>query len=134
MQQIAIQVKDDQKAAVLVELLHSLDFVSNVEIVEANNANQPTAEEGSIFYQHPSRRLMESEAAAFAAMHHELVAQYLGKYIAMYQGQVIDFDDDEKQLVERIAMKYPDAIVLIRQVQTELPPPLVFRSPHLVYN
>lgn len=40
------------------------------------------------------------EIEAFITHHKTLVAQYRGKYIAMLQGKVIDFDSDEDNLNE----------------------------------
>jgi hypothetical protein len=39
----------------------------------------------------------------------------------MYKGKVVDHDADHLQLIRRIDAQYPDEIVLIRQVQEQLP-------------
>ena len=77
---------------------------------------------------------MDREVAKFEQMHAELWKQYPNQYIAMYQGQVIDDDNDLVTLALRIEEQYPDEVVLIRQVLPELPKPLMFRSPRLVRN
>jgi hypothetical protein len=134
MKEIAIQVNDDQKAALLAELLSSLDFVSALKVNDTSVEDYEGEEEDSIFYHDPRQPLMLEEEKKFVAMHEQLVSQYLGQYIAMHQGQVVDCDPDELTLVERIRLNYPDEIILVREVQKALPPPLFFRSPHLVKN
>lgn len=132
MRQIIIEVADDQKAGLLAELLSSLDFVRSLQVHDANGGEQKVEEAASPFYQDPRQPLMQKEEESFGKMHGKLVTKHLGEYVAIYQGQVVDCDPDEVRLVERIQMNYPDEIVLIRQVQPVLPPPLYFRSPRLV--
>ena len=79
-----------------------------------------------------NREAMQQEVAAFEAMHPDLWKQYAYQYVAVFQQKVIDYDIDELALVERIDKKYPEAVVLIRQVLPQLPQALVFRSPRLV--
>jgi hypothetical protein len=129
--QIVIEVADDQKAGLLAELLSALDFVSSLQVHDANGGGQKAEETVSPFYQDPRQSLMRKEEEAYIEMHGKLVTKYLGEFVAIYQGRVVDCDPDEVRLVERIQMNYPDEIVLIRQVQPELPPPLYFRSPRL---
>jgi hypothetical protein len=79
-----------------------------------------------------NREAMQREVAAFEIMHSDLWKQYAHQYVAIFQKKVIDHDIDELALVERIDKKYPEAVVLIRQVLPQLPKALVFRSPRLV--
>lgn len=78
---------------------------------------------------HPERALMEREVKAFEAQHAMLWQKYPEEYVAIHVGKVIDHDRNEQSLVNRIDAKFPDQIVLIRQVLPTLPPTLVFRSP-----
>ena len=86
----------------------------------------------SPFFAHPQQAEMEAEVATFESMHDQLWATYPNQYIAMHQGSVVDHDDDESYLVERIDKIYPDDVVLIRQVQETLPDVLVVRSPRFM--
>src|SRR5687767_8627758 len=43
---------------------------------------------------HPRWREMEREEAAFKAMHKELLVKYRDQYVAIYQGKVVDHDED----------------------------------------
>ena len=88
----------------------------------------------SPFHINEERAAMLREVAVYEAMHAELWQQYPNKYIAMYQGQVIDHDDDKIALAIRIEEECPNQVVLIRQVQPELPKPLIIRSPRFVRN
>ena len=88
----------------------------------------------SPFHINEERAAMQREVNAYEAMHAKLWEQYPNKYIAMYQGQVIDHDDDKIALAIRIEEECPDQVVLIRQVQPELPKPLVIRAPRFVRN
>lgn len=127
MPEIAVKVNDERKADLLVELLSAMDFVDDIQIagLAARNLAQN-------FYQDPRQPEMEKEVAAFEKLHAELVEHYLGEYVAVYQGQVVDHDRDQIALADRIEMAYPHKVVLIRQVQQQLPPPLHFRSPRFV--
>ena len=81
---------------------------------------------------HEKRASMQQEVAAFEANHTDLWQQYPHQFVALYQKQVIDHDDDELALVERIEARYPDEVILIRQVLPHRPEPLRFRSPRFV--
>lgn len=72
---------------------------------------------------------MLREIEAFRALHPQLVKQYMGKYVAIYQGAVVDDDHDPVALLKRINQKYPDKVVLRRKVEKDPDPVLYFRSP-----
>lgn len=74
---------------------------------------------------------MDREIAAFEAQHPALIQQYLHHYVAIYEGQVLDHDLEQEKLSERIDQNYPNASILIRKVQEDLPRPLFIRSPYL---
>jgi Family of unknown function (DUF5678) len=132
MLQIALQINDEKKAHLLVEMLSAMNFVEILDVTKVNGSNNDDDDPTSIFYHDPRQVLMLQEEAAFKEMHSQLVEHYLGKYVAMYQGKVVANDTDELQVVEQVRAKYPDKVVLIRKVQKELPRVLVFRSPRLV--
>lgn len=127
MTEIAIKINDEWKASLLVEMLSALDFVTDVHI----NGSDATESIANV-YQDPRQPLMEKEVAAFEKLHTTLVERYLGEYVAIHQGQVIDHDNNQIALVDRVECTYPNKVVLIRQVQQQLPPPLIIRSPRLV--
>ena len=80
----------------------------------------------------PNRLQMEQEQIAFRRMLPHLLEQFHGEYVAIYQGQVVDHDDDQLALVLRIDEKYPDTAVLIKRVEATDDPILQMRSPRIV--
>lgn len=77
---------------------------------------------------------MRRERAAYQTMHPELMAQYAGQYVAVYQGQLIDHDQNEMALLRRLDDQYPDEVVLMKKVRPLPEPELRHRSPRLVRN
>ncbi len=74
---------------------------------------------------------MSQEVKAFEAQFEGLKEKYLGKHIAMFQGEVVDFDDDGDALLSRINRRYPDDQVLMRKVKPKLPREIRVRSENL---
>jgi hypothetical protein len=79
-----------------------------------------------------NREAMLREVEAYKAMHSHLVQQYLGQYVAIYQGQVVDHDVDAIALLKRVKKHYPTQIVLRRKVEKQPEPVLQFRSPRFI--
>ncbi len=84
------------------------------------------------FHVHPRHAEMERERAAFLKMHAELWEKYPYQHVAVFQGRVVDHDEDVGALVQRMDEKHPDDIVLIREVHPEPERVLHFRSPRLL--
>jgi hypothetical protein len=76
-----------------------------------------------------NRAAMAREDAAYRLLHPELVKQLLGQYVAIFQGQVVDHDQDEDAILQRRRDNYPGKVVLIRRVEFEVERELAFRSP-----
>ena len=74
----------------------------------------------------------DREMNAYIAMHPELRARFLGKHVAVYEGQLVDMDDDYEALYLRIDKKYPDQYVWLTTVREEPIPTLIFRSPRIL--
>ncbi|MFZ0547071.1 MAG: DUF5678 domain-containing protein [Candidatus Promineifilaceae bacterium] len=77
---------------------------------------------------------MVQEVQAYVAMHAELLRKYAGEYVAIHNGNLVDHDEDLLALLERREKRYPDEVVMIRQVLAEPDPILHFRSPRLIRN
>lgn len=60
---------------------------------------------------------MDQEIAAYEQLHPQLKERYLGQYVAIHQGEVVDSDRDLGTIAERIEAKYADGITLIRKVE-----------------
>jgi hypothetical protein len=66
----------------------------------------------SRFPQYEKHDEMAQEVEAYKAMHPSLVDTYLGQYVAVFQGKVIDYDGDVVSLSQRINASLPNQIVL----------------------
>jgi argonaute-like protein implicated in RNA metabolism and viral defense len=75
---------------------------------------------------------MEKEQLAFHRLRPELLTLYAGQYVAIYQGKVIDHDNDKLALVARIDEKYPSQVILVKLVTSEPDKIIYARSPRLL--
>jgi hypothetical protein len=75
---------------------------------------------------------VEREMHAYIALHPMLKEKYLGQHVAIYNGQLIDVDEDYGALYQRTDAHYPDEFVWLATVEEEAMPTLVFRSPRLL--
>lgn len=71
------------------------------------------------------------EMQAYIALHPLLKKTHWGKHVAIYEGRLIDADDDYDRLTRRIDTQYPDQFVWISTVEEEPIKTLFFRSPRL---
>ena len=69
------------------------------------------------------------EMQAYIELHPTLKEAFLGQYVAIYQGKLIDHDMDRRALYTRIVTKYPNDFVWLSKVEAEPLRTLVFRSP-----
>lgn len=77
---------------------------------------------------------IEAEKRQFLAQHFQLKQTYLGQFVAMHNGQVVDYDQDFETLHRRIRQKYGREAILIRQVEPEPDRPLIMRSPRIHWS
>lgn len=85
-------------------------------------------------YVHPQRVAMQQEEAVFRRMQKELNEKYPDQFVAIFGGRVVDHDDDDELLLNRIDKRYPTDVVLIRHVTDDLEKVLHIRSPRLNRN
>lgn len=64
-----------------------------------------------------NRSAMEQNVEAYQAMHGELVGRYLGQYVAICDGRLVDHDPDPVALLQRVRARYPDQVVLRQKVE-----------------
>jgi glutamyl-tRNA reductase len=74
------------------------------------------------------RRKISEETRRYRQQHNELKAQYLGQYIAMHDGQVIDHDGDFTVLRQRVRQQFGRMPVMITLVEAVPAPPLTRKS------
>ncbi len=75
------------------------------------------------------RDKIKAEAEAFRQLHPQLVTQYLGQYVAIHQGQLVDHGPEFEALHRRIRRQFGRQAVLIRRVTPEPERVLVMHSP-----
>jgi len=74
----------------------------------------------------------EREMKAYIELHPMLKEKYFGKHVAVYGGQLIDYDDNFDALYDRIARAYPNEFVWMSQVKEEPIETFVIRSPRFI--
>ncbi|MCX6045827.1 MAG: hypothetical protein NT075_12000 [Chloroflexi bacterium] len=139
MGKITITLNDDNKINELLALIAALPYVDNArfEDIDEKTDSQATNaadHEHSPFYQDPQTQTMDKEIAAFETMKAELIVHYLGRYVAIFQGAVVDCDADKGALLDRIVQSHPHEVVLVRYVRRTPRPPFRLRSPRLNRN
>lgn len=64
-------------------------------------------------------RKIDREMEAYRTMHAELKQRFLGKYVAIHNGELVDHDADRRALSRRVRQKYGSVAVLITPVADE---------------
>lgn len=103
---------------------------SEVYIVVAEQASTPVEN----VYVSPERQAMQEEKARFQAMLPDLLTRYENQYVALYQGKIVDHDQDKIALALRLDKTHPNTAVLIQKVTAESEPILRMPSPRLTRN
>jgi PHD/YefM family antitoxin component YafN of YafNO toxin-antitoxin module len=113
--EVVLLEKDGQPVAALVPMDEYADFQAWREAEKRRQARQ--AEEAAI----------EREHAAFKRMLPELLKQYEGRVVAIYEGQVVDVGDDRMEVWERARQQLGKVPVYVQTVEY---PPRVYKVPH----
>jgi len=102
------------------QLYKRVQSIAEKQRRRVNDVAQEMLEQGLLSLEgFPIRREREREKNAFRRLHAALREQYLGQYVAIYGGELVDHDANQAALVARIDKKYPDSFVLIRPVRQE---------------
>ncbi len=64
-----------------------------------------------------NRRKVSEETRIYRQKHEQLKATYLGQYIAMFQGEVVDQDEDFQELHQRVRQQFGQQPVMITLVE-----------------
>ncbi|HEX6384898.1 MAG TPA: DUF5678 domain-containing protein [Anaerolineae bacterium] len=64
-----------------------------------------------------SRRKISEESNVYRQRHAQLKTEYLGQYIAMHDGQVVDSDSDFHSLYRRVRQRFGHTPVMITLVE-----------------
>ena len=124
LREITLSVSEDIYCQVELVATETHRDVREVLLVTISNEFSP-------YPVHPHRTAMKKEIAAYQKMHALLTPKYLGEYVAIYQGELLDHDTDPVALHKRITAKYPAQVILTRKVRKEAEPVLHMRSPRL---
>ncbi len=116
-QQLA-QVRQQEIAEAIVEYLD--------DTLPENEAVTLTAE------QIAQKSALQREKAAYIKLHPMLKQKYLGLYVAIYNGKLIDSDSNYGMLYERVRGQYPNEVILMTEVEDEAMKTIVVRSPRLI--
>jgi hypothetical protein len=71
------------------------------------------------------------EQAAYERMHPSLKNTHFGKWVAVHEGQLVDCDDDDAALHQRVRARYGDAAILITRVEDEAMREIRTRTPSI---
>ena len=74
-------------------------------------------------------RKIDQEMEAYRAMHVKLKQRFLGKYVAIHDGELVDHDADRRALFQRVRQKYGSAAVLITPVEEKAEREFLMLSP-----
>lgn len=78
-----------------------------------------------------TRSEMLENAAAYRSLHGQLVKHYLGQFVAIHAGQLVDHDPDPVALLQRVRTQYPNRVVLRRLVELTVERELRIRHPRI---
>ena len=76
-------------------------------------------------------QIIRQEEAAFERMKPELLKTHKGKFVAIHDGQLVDFDDNESTLAKRVYARFGYRTILMTEV-TETPRVYHVNSPRVV--
>lgn len=76
-------------------------------------------------------RKIDQEMEAYRAMHAELKRRFLGQYVAVHDGKLVDHDTDRGALSRRVRQEYGNVAVLITPVEEEPEREFTILSPRL---
>ena len=79
----------------------------------------------------PNRAAMSKNVEAYQAIHPDLLKTYLGQYVAICDGQLLDHDSDPVVLLKRIRAQHPNKVVLRRKVEAIPEPQIHIRHPRV---
>jgi hypothetical protein len=74
------------------------------------------------------RRKISEESQVYQRRHAEMEAQYLGQYIAMHGGQVVDHDPEVVALRQRVRQRFGRKPVMVTLVEEVAERPLIRRG------
>ena len=108
------------------EILVDLENLANQYNLDANDLLDKALK---TYRRRLEENKIETEKQYFLAQHTQLKENYLGQFIAIHLGNVIDQDSNFEALHQRIRQNYGREAILIRKVEQEPDRPLLVRRP-----
>jgi hypothetical protein len=93
--------------------------------------DQALGESAQEYIRQARRIKLRREQDAYRAMHAELKQKYLGESVAIYNGELVDHDEDALVLLRRVRQRFGSAPVLFCEVEDQPDREYVIRSPRL---
>jgi hypothetical protein len=89
------------------------------EIAEREHTSLPEIFETALnrYLWELDRRKISEESATYRLLHDDIKKQYLGQYIAMLNGEIVDHDPDFQTLRQRIRERFGENPVLMTLVE-----------------
>lgn len=75
-----------------------------------------------------ARAKIAQESHTYRLLHTELKTKYLGEYIAMHEGEVVDHDTNFQSLRQRIRQRYGNTAIMMTRVEHNNEPILTRRG------
>src|SRR3954467_11535850 len=94
------------------------DIIAIVETILAEHLPDQVEAQAWIDLSEPDEAV-DREMKAYIELHSMLKEKYFGKHVAIYGGQLIDYDADHSALYARIDKRYPNEFVWISKVEEE---------------
>lgn len=110
------------------ETMQELTVVAETQATSVDELAEKAIQQ---FLRQLERHKIKTEVKAFQQQHPELVRRYLGQYVAMHEGEVVDCDENFQAIHQRVRQHFGRQAVLIRQVTHSAERVLTVRSPRL---
>ena len=81
-----------------------------------------------------NRAKMNQNVAAYKRLHPQLLKSYLGEYVAIHEGQLVDHDQDPIVLLQRMRSNYPEQVILRRRVEPIVEREIQIRHPRIEFE
>lgn len=76
--------------------------------------------------------VFEREVTAFEQLRADLLKQYTGKYVAIYQGKVVASGEDKLALLDQVRRQYGNVVCYIEKAAPDSPRTVHMPSVHVV--
>ena len=114
-EQIVLTLPSDILADVKAEARMRMQAVEDVLI--SRISRQSRQRSAPCFSIDPQQNEMMVQRDAYLQLHPELVKSYLGQYVAIHAGKLVDWDHNGEKLLQRIMANFPDDIVFQSRVE-----------------